>query len=95
MKLRVYIETSVISYLTNRPALDVITAGHQATTYKWWEDERSKYELFVSQFVIDEARSGDPVAAQKRIASLAGLTKPFTAWIFCSLGTLNILQTAR
>jgi predicted nucleic acid-binding protein len=54
---------------------DVITAGHQATTYKWWGDERSKCELFVSQFVIDEARSGDPVAAQRRIASLAGLTR--------------------
>jgi predicted nucleic acid-binding protein len=75
MKLRVYVETSVISYLTSRPALDVITAGHQATTYKWWEDERSKYELFISQFVIDEALGGDPVAAHRRIASLEGLAR--------------------
>jgi hypothetical protein len=37
MKPRVYIETSVISYLVSRPALDVITAGHQATTLQWWK----------------------------------------------------------
>jgi hypothetical protein len=52
-----------------------MTAGHQATTYKWYLDERAKYELFVSQFVIDEAKSGDPVAAQKRIALLKGLAE--------------------
>ena len=48
VKPRVYVETSVISYLTNRPALDVITAGHQATTYKWWEEQRANYDLVVS-----------------------------------------------
>jgi PIN domain len=75
MKLRVYLETSVISYLTSRPALDVITAGHQATTFKWWEGQRSNYELFVSQFVIDEASIGDPIAAASRMASLAGIPR--------------------
>ena len=54
MKPRVYVETSVISYLTNRPALDVITAGHQATTLKWWDEQRANYDVVVSQFVLDE-----------------------------------------
>lgn len=75
MKPRVYVETSVISYLTNRPALDVITAGHQATTYKWWEEQRSNYDLVVSQFVLDEAASGDPAAAARRVATLIGITR--------------------
>ena len=75
MKPRVYVETSVISYLTNRPALDVITAGHQATTYRWWEEQRSNFDLVVSQFVLDEAASGDPVAAARRATTLLGVTR--------------------
>ena len=71
MKPRVYIETSVISYLVSRPALDVITVGHQATTWQWWEQHRSRFELVISQFVVDEASQGDPVAAEKRLAVLA------------------------
>lgn len=71
MQPRVYVETSVISYLTSRPALDVITAGHQATTLQWWEQHRSKYDLVISQFVKDEASAGDPVAPAKRAISLA------------------------
>ena len=75
MKLRVYVETSVISYLTNRPALDVITAGHQATTLQWWDKQRPNFELVISQFVVDEASAGDPIAAANRIASLVGISR--------------------
>ena len=75
MKLRVYVETSVISYLTSRPALDVITAGHQATTFQWWEQRRTNYELVISQLVVDEAGAGDSVAAAMRIASIEGIPK--------------------
>jgi predicted nucleic acid-binding protein len=74
MKPRVYIETSVISYLVSRPTLDVITAGHQATTLQWWEQQRSRFELVISQFVVDEASEGDPVAAEKRVAALSGIS---------------------
>ena len=70
MKPRVYIETSVVSYLVSRPALDVITAGHQATTLQWWEQHRNRFELVISQFVVDEASEGDAVAAEKRLAVL-------------------------
>ena len=71
--MRIYVETSVISYLTNRPALDVITAGHQATTYQWWEQHRRDFELVISQFVVDECSAGDPVAAQRRLVTIEGL----------------------
>ena len=70
---RIYVETSVISYLTNRPALDVITAGHQATTYQWWQGKRKHFELVISQFVVDECAAGDPVAAPNRMATIDGL----------------------
>lgn len=75
MKLRVYVETSVISYLTNRRALDVITAGQQARTLQWWDKQRPNYELVISQFVVDEAGVGDPAAAANRMASLAGISR--------------------
>jgi hypothetical protein len=71
--IRIYVETSVISYLTNRPALDVITAGHQATTWQWWESQRKKFELVISQFVVDECAAGDPLAASKRMTTIDGL----------------------
>jgi len=72
MKSHVYVETSVISYLTNRPALDVITAGHQATTYQRWEHQRTNYDLVISQLVVKEAVSCYPVAAARRLATLEG-----------------------
>ena len=66
----VYIETSVISYLTARPSRDVVIAGHQQTTQDWWEKQSVKFELFVSELVIQEAARGDPKAAQERLRIL-------------------------
>jgi len=42
-------------------------------TRQWWNDQRSKYELFTSQLVIDEAAAGDAVAAQERLTYLDDL----------------------
>jgi len=36
MKQRVYIETSVIGYLTGRPSRDVVIAGRQEVTREIW-----------------------------------------------------------
>ncbi|MEF8713079.1 MAG: type II toxin-antitoxin system VapC family toxin [Accumulibacter sp.] len=73
MKRKVYIETSVISYLTARPSKTIIGAAHQQITLAWWE-LRSDYELLVSQLVWQECAAGDPVAAQKRLAALDGIS---------------------
>jgi predicted nucleic acid-binding protein len=66
----VYIETSVISYLTSRPSGDVRVAAWQVITTQWWEQERSKYELFTSELAIAEAGGGDESAARKRLDRL-------------------------
>ena len=73
MKRRIYVETSVISYLTARPSKTILGAAHQQITLAWWE-LRSDYELLVSQSVWQECAGGDPVAAQKRLAALEGIS---------------------
>ena len=67
MKQKVYIETSVISYLTARPSRDLITAAHQQLTLDWWEGRRTDFDLYVSQLVVREASAGDEEAAKRRL----------------------------
>jgi len=42
MKRKVYVETSVISYLTARPSKTIVGAAHQQLTLAWWT-QRSEY----------------------------------------------------
>jgi hypothetical protein len=69
----VYIETSIVSYLRQRPSPQVVMAARQLLTHQWWNGERSKYELVTSQYVIDEASAGDPTLAAERLESLEGI----------------------
>ena len=57
-KPTVYIETSIVSYLTARPSRDLLVAAHQQLTVVWWDEQRTRYELFTSQVVVAEARAG-------------------------------------
>jgi predicted nucleic acid-binding protein len=66
----VYIETTIPSYLTSRPSRDIIRAAHQQLTKDWWQARRQAFRLFTSTFVLDEAKQGDPEAAQARLSSL-------------------------
>ena len=47
MKPRVYVETSVVSYLTARPARDVVVAGRQQSTRDWWATAPRRFELVI------------------------------------------------
>ena len=73
MKPRVYIEPTVNSYLTARPARDVVVAGHQQRTRDWWETPADRIELVVSELVHQEAGIGDRDAARARLSILASL----------------------
>lgn len=73
MKPALYLETSVIGYLTSRISRDLVTAGRQRLTREWWETRRGGYEVFVSPFVVDETDAGDAEAAAERAEALAGL----------------------
>lgn len=70
MSPKVYIETTVVSYLTARPGRDLIIAAHQQLTQEWWENRRTDFDLYSSQLVIQESSAGDAVMAQKRLEIL-------------------------
>jgi hypothetical protein len=72
MKRKVYIETSVISYLTARPSKTILGAAHQQLTQSWWE-RRFDYDLFISQSVRQECAAGDQDAAKRRLAVIEDL----------------------
>lgn len=71
MKPSVYIETSVVSYLTARPSRDLVTATYQQITRYWWKNVLPLCEEFVSAVVLEEAAQGDPSAAQRRLDKLS------------------------
>lgn len=73
MAQRVYLETTIPSYLTAWPSRDLIVAGHQQLTKEWWRTRRGEFELCISQFVLDEATAGDAQAALDRLAILNAL----------------------
>jgi predicted nucleic acid-binding protein len=73
MKPRVYLETSVISYLTSRPSRDLIVAANQQITQEWWQLRRQDFDLFISQLVVQEASAGDEHAAQQRLQAVADI----------------------
>ena len=73
MKPKLYLETSIISYLTAKPSRDVVIAGHQAATRDWWENHRDRYDMYVSETVYDEASAGDTEIAAKRLALISGM----------------------
>ena len=73
MKKRVYIETTVLGYLTSKPSRDLLLRAHQAVTRQWWDQYRPEFDLYVSQFVLDEVAKGDTEAAERRTLAARGI----------------------
>jgi hypothetical protein len=48
---------------------DPVCAAHQQVTRRWWAG-REAFDLYVSQFVLDEAAQGDVEAAARRLVVL-------------------------
>ncbi len=71
MKPKVYVETSVVSYLTARPSRDILIAANQQVTQEWWQDRRPDFDICVSQLVAQEISTGDAEAVAKRQQTLA------------------------
>lgn len=73
MSSTVYLETSIIGYLTSRPSRDLITAANQQQTREWWVEQRKRFDLYVSEAVVAECSAGDPQAAQERLDAVDGI----------------------
>lgn len=75
MKPRLYLETTIPSYLTARPTRDPLMAGQLLATKKWWQFRRDDFELFISNTVWSEAVQGDKLAAARRLQILASIER--------------------
>ena len=75
LRPKVYLETSVLSYLAARPSKDTVAAGRQVVTRRWWNSERAKYSLVISEAVEAECERGDQqmVEARRRLLNEASL----------------------
>jgi hypothetical protein len=71
--MRIYIESTIPSYLVARPARDLLQAARQQTSKDWWELKRLQHELFTSQIVLDEISAGETEMAKQRLGALAGI----------------------
>ena len=73
MSETVYIETSILGYLTARSTRNLILAANIEVTKEWWDSRRSRFTLYISQVVIDEVARGDTEIAAKRLETVKGL----------------------
>jgi predicted nucleic acid-binding protein len=74
MKQKVYIETSVVSYLAAKPSRDLLIAARQESTAELWSKlSAAGLAGYVSTLVHQEVQRGDPQQAQKRIEALSSL----------------------
>ena len=70
MSETVYIETSILGYLTARPSRDIVVAANIEVTREWWDTRRSDFQLYSSQAVVKETSQGDAAIASQRLAIL-------------------------
>ncbi|NET62395.1 MAG: type II toxin-antitoxin system VapC family toxin [Symploca sp. SIO2E6] len=69
----IYIETSILGYLTARPSRDVIVAANTQITIEWWDTRRSDFQLYSSQAVVKETSQGDAKIASQRLKIVRSL----------------------
>jgi predicted nucleic acid-binding protein len=71
MNPKVYVESSVVSYLANRDSRDIVVLAQQQITREWWIDAAKSFDLYVSDLVIDEVSRGASDAANARVQAVA------------------------
>jgi hypothetical protein len=75
MKPKVYIETTIPSYLAARYSDDIRILANQKTTEEWWQSQRSHFDLFVSEYVLTEVSIGNADASRRRLDLIADIAK--------------------
>ena len=68
MKPKLYLETTIASYLVARPSREATIRARQLSTEAWWKKRLADFEIYISDVVRLEASAGDSVPAAKRMA---------------------------
>jgi PIN domain len=68
----VYIESSILGYLTARSTKNLILAANMEITKDWWESRRNNFILYTSEAVLEEIAQGDAAIATQRLKILNG-----------------------
>ena len=94
MDRRVYLETTVISYLAARASRDVVIRAHQEVTRAWWLKRRKYFEVIVSDVVLEELGRGNKTAAASRLAYARNLSVVLSAEPSIALARLLLKKRA-
>jgi hypothetical protein len=73
MSETIYIETSILGYLTARPSRDIVVSANIQITREWWDIRRSDFQLYSSQAVVKETSQGDAAIASQRLEIIRNL----------------------
>lgn len=91
-KPKVYIETTVVSYLAARLSRNTTIAARQQATRQFWHEHANRFELVISPTVISEIRRGDAEAVQHRLNLISDVTRLPMSDAISNL-TQNLLDT--
>ena len=91
-KPKVYIETTVVSYLAARLSRNATMAARQQATRQFWHEHAHRFVLVISPTVISEVRRGDTEAIQHRLNLVSDITRLPMSGTISNL-TQNLLNT--
>ena len=74
IKSKVYVESTVVSYLVARPSDNATLASRQRATQRLWQNYSDRFDFVISRIVRAEIRQGDAIAAQRRLEVISSLT---------------------
>lgn len=69
-KPTLYMETTIPSFLLAKPSRNLVANGRQELTRAWWRRDHARFEVFISETVLEEAMRGNRTAAAERLEFL-------------------------
>ena len=75
MNYTVYLDTSVVCYLTDPPSSNPITRACQHLIQLWWHTRCVRSKTHVSEYVLQEIREGDPLRLARRLKEIRYLNE--------------------
>jgi len=77
-KKRVYVETTIASYLTSRPSTDILGAAWQKATKDWWETRSMADEILREVWAVKDAISREHKDVRSLVRHLRQRRRPET-----------------